>query len=683
MLGLGCQGTIEVPIDPIANLPPTCQDPGHVTLRRLNRTEYNNTVRDLLGDTTLPANEFPADPSASFDNNGDVLAASPLLVEQWEATAAKVVDAALAPPPMPIAVTHEAEALAQAMCVGGTEPPGSDYTCFGFQNTTSPTSVVMWEHDWYLDRMESLQSDGDYRLSVRVFKAGTVNAKLAVLVDGKAVVQRDVTAAKAAPETVTMNVTLARGVHRIQIRNTNTARAYERDLGVDFLKIEGPTNAPSPTREAFRAKVFSCDPAKEGVEACARKILTPFARQAYRRPVTEEDLAKLLPQVQLAISKGDDFQAGIRLAMKRVLTSADFLFKVETDVSPDTPAVHALDDHELATRLAYFLWASMPDEELMRVADEGRLNDLATLEAQARRMIEDPKAEALVESFASQWLKLRALNPASPAAEVYPSFDQALKSAMREETTLFARTFVREDKSVLELLDAKYTFLNERLAQHYGIAGVTGPDLKRVELSTNQRGGILGHGAMLTLTSAPNRTSPVRRGNWVLAQLWCDEPPPPPPNVPALPEGQSTEGKTLRQLAEIHRKDPRCASCHTSTDPIGFALETYDGVGTYRTMEGTLPIDASGELPDGRKFNGPTELAQVVKADPQFPRCVSRKLLTYAIGRELTAADDCTLDAVVEALKLKNYRLKELAVQVVKTPQFRTRRGATPVGGAP
>jgi hypothetical protein len=671
-----CEGKIDIP-DPLAALG-ACGDPGHVTMRRLNRAEYNNTMRDLLGDTTGPANNFPADPSASFDNNGEVLAMSPLLLELYESTASSVVDAALLPPPMPISHLYQAEALAAAMC---PEPPGSDYTCFGFlpgmAGAPAAPTVDIWEHDYYLDKLETFPADGDYQLTVRVYAATAgVTAKLNLLVDGKVAYQGDVLAPRSAPVLVTAKVTLAAGNHRIQIRNPNDARAYDRDLGVDSLKVEGPNNPPNPAREELRMKFFACDPVKEGDEVCARKLLGEFVHRAYRRPLTEDDLAPLVKLVALAKQQGDDFPTGVRLALKRALTSAEFLFKAELDDSPASVTPHPLTDLELATRLSYFLWASTPDDELLQTAEAGRLSDPATLELQARRMLDSPKADALVEVFASQWLKLRTLNPATPALDVYPGFDGALKSAMRDETSLFFRSFLREDHSALELLDARYTFLNERLASHYGISGVTGPAMQRVELTTPQRGGLLTQGSILTLTSVPTRTSPVKRGKWVLDQILCQEPPAPPANVPALPEGTSAAGKTLRQLAEAHRSSDSCKGCHIQMDPIGFSLEHYDGVGQWRDKDATQAIDATGDFPDGRKFDGAVELGQVLKADPRVPRCISRKVFTYAIGRELNSADTCALDLLTNGMQARGYRLKELALQVVKTNQFRQRRGA-------
>ncbi len=676
---VACEGRINVP-ESVLNAA-VCADPGHVTLRRLNRVEYNNTVRDLLGDTTSPANVFPPDPSASFDNNGDVLAMSPLLLELYESTASKIVDAALLPPASPITRQYDARSLHAAMCPGGMGPPGSDYTCFGPINSTAGTPATptldMWEHDYYLDKLEAFPADGDYVISVRVFQAGSVAAKLNVLLDGKVVHQSDVKAPRAQPVVIPVTVTVSAGNHRIQIRNVNVARAYDRDLGVDFLKVEGPTNPPNPAREALRMRTFSCDPAKDGGEAvCARKIFQEFAHRAYRRPVTDAELDTLVAMVAVAKGQGDDFQTGIRLGFKRVLTSAEFLFKAELDDLPDTVVAHPLTSVELATRLSYFLWASTPDDELLRIAEDGQLTDPAVLEAQALRLLADPKADALVDVFAAQWLKLRTLNPASPALDVFPGFDGELKTAMRDETLLFMRSFIREDRSALELLDARYTYLNERLAGHYGIPGIIGTAMQRVDLNTPQRGGLLTQASILTLTSTPNRTSPVKRGKWVLDQLLCQEPPPPPPNVPALPEGADATGKTLRQLAEAHRSNDQCAGCHVQMDPIGFSMEHYDGVGHWRDKDGTLTIDATGGLPDGRTFDGAGDLSKVLKDDARVPRCISRKMLTYAIGRELNNTNDkCALDTLTLQMSKTGHRLNALALQVVKTAQFRERRG--------
>lgn len=673
---LSCQGNIKLPPDPLA----VCADPGQVTLRRLNNVEYDNSLRDLLGDSTQPANSFPADQAVSFDNNGDALAMSPMLVELYANTAQKIVDSALAPPPTPISEQYQASMLADAMCPNGMEPPGADYTCFGYLPGTG-TAIEIWNDQYYIDHLQTVPADGDYTLSVRVYDAaGSIAAQLELDVDGKKVYLGNVTSAS--PVVVTQKVTLGAGSHRIQIINANDARSYDRDLGVDWLKVEGPTNMPSATQVAFKNAFFACDPVASGVDTCAKQILTPFARKAWRRPATDDELNQLVALVHVAQDNGDDFQTGIRLALRRVLTSADFLFKVETDASPTDMSPHPLSNFELATRLSYFLWASTPDDELLQEAEAGRLTDPVVLEAQARRMLDDQKAAALVDVFAAQWFRVRAFQLSTPSSTVFPSFTPPLRDAMTQETLLFLQSFLFEDRSALEMLDANYTYLNDILAQQYGIQGVAGSAMQKVTLTNNQRGGLLTQGSVLTVTSQPNRTSPVRRGKWVLDQILCQPPPPPPPNVPSIPSDGMVSGATLRQLTEQHRdKNSICSGCHIQMDPIGYAMEHYDGVGKWRDQDNGQPIDATGSLPSGANFDGAVQLAQTLKTDPRFARCISKKMLTYSLGRELTTADDCTVDGLTKLSQDNGYRLRELAVAVVKSPSFRNRRpgkAATP-----
>ncbi len=679
----GAGGAGNGGVDPTDELLKQCGNPGHVTLRHLNRSEYNNTVRDLLGDNTQPANEWPADPSATFDNNGDVLAVSPYQFELYEGTADRIVEAALRPPPSPVTKQLEGEALTAAMCPGGKPPPGAIYNCFEFNTGTggSPafTYTAFQENNFQVDRDEPIAADGDYKVTLRVFKAAAGAPKLDVVVDGKSVFQVAVNAPITAPDLVSFNITLATGLHHFEFQNTDNSAAanngFSRNLGLDYVRIEGPFLPPNPARDEFRAKFFSCNPAVDGQDPCARKILGDFARRAYRRPVTEADLTELLPFVSQAIAQGDDFNTGIRNAIKRVLLSPDFLFLPEIDANPESTDSHPVSPFEMASRLSYFLWASAPDAELLAAAESGALADKAEVVKQAQRLLADPKSDALVDTFGVQWLKLGKLTFQSPAVDTFPSFDGILKNAMRDETTLFFKSFLKEDKSVTEMLDAKYTFLNDRLAQHYGIGGITGSEMRRVDLTNPQRGGILTHGSFLTFTSQPNRTSPVKRGNWVLQQLLCQEPPPPPANVPPIPEGTQTAGKTIRELTEAHRANPACAACHAMMDPIGYSLEHYDGIGTWRDKDGTFAINATGKLPDGRTFDGAQQLAQTIKADPALTKCVAKKMLIYGIGRELTEGDLCTVDALATGWSATGARLKGLALEVVKTDQFRMRRG--------
>ncbi|HJT75703.1 MAG TPA: DUF1592 domain-containing protein, partial [Gemmataceae bacterium] len=504
-------------------------DPGHPTLRRLNRAEYDNTVRDLVGVPFQPAEDFPADDVGNgFDNMGDVLSLPPLLLEKYLAAAEKVVDAAF----------------------------------------------------------------GDPELRRRILVA-----------------------------------------------------------------------EPSPRVSTLEA---------------SRKVIESFARRAYRRPVTPDEVNRLCRFVRLAESQGDGFEKGIRLALEAVLVSPHFLFHVELDPQPrNALRVHAISDYELASRLSYFLWSSMPDDELFGLARQGTLHRPAVLEAQVRRMLRDPKARALVENFGDQWLEVRNLKTVAPDPGRFPDFDDALRADMLRETELFFGAVVREDRSVLDFLDADYTFLNERLARHYGIPGVQGEEFRRVLLHDGRRGGVITQASVLTVTSNPTRTSPVKRGKWILEVLLGAPPPPPPPNVPELNDKPSAvRAGTLRQRMEQHRANPSCAACHQRMDPLGFGLENYDAVGGWRVKEGDFAIDASGTLPGGQSFNGPEGLKKVLEGrSEEFCRCLGEKMLTYALGRGLESYDQCTVDRIVKALKKDNYRFSALVLEVVKSEPFQKRRG--------
>ncbi len=361
-----------------------------------------------------------------------------------------------------------------------------------------------------------------------------------------------------------------------------------------------------------------------------------------------------------------------------MLVSPHFLFRIELDPEPLNPqAIRTISDFELATRLSYFLWSSLPDDELLRLAGEGALRKEGNLAAQVRRMLKDPKSGAVVDNFFSQWLQLRNLRLINPDKNQFPTFDEALRNAMETETRLFCETFLREDRSLLELLDANFTFVNERLAKHYGIPGVQGEEFRRVTLEGGERGGLLGHASVLTVTSNPTRTSPVKRGKWVLENLLNAPPPPPPPNVPELKEGgdRKLEG-TLRQRMEQHRENPACAACHAQMDALGFGLENYDPVGAWRAREGDHDIDASGTLPGGASFKSPAELKAILKArDGEFRRCLAEKLLTYALGRGLEYYDRCTVDTIVKNVKTNHDTLTALVLEIVNSDAFQKRRG--------
>ncbi len=633
---------------------PAAVDVGRVTIRRLNRFEYDSTVRDLLGDTTQPARDFPADDYGhGFDNQGDVLSTAPLLVEKYDAAALKLVQTALAAEYRP-GFTRRLDATAMTASTGSAA--GSAWNLYS--NGTLQGEVTV-------------PSAGAYTLNVRAYEqaAGPDRAQMSLLVDGVAQgAAVNVAATSAAPQTYSRQVTLTAGTHRIgaAFLNDYYQAPDDRNLLVEWVELSRPaTGTPGGT-------LLTCDPVSGGA-ACVRSILSSFGRKAWRRPLTDLELTRLGALVTLAQTEGDDVQQGLELALHAVLLSPNFLFRVEQDVSTQP---RALDDHELAARLSYFLWGSMPDAELARAADRGTLR--AELQTQVRRMLDDPKADALATQFAGNWLWSRAVPATSPDPTLFPTLTPTLKAAMQQQTTAYFRTFYREERSALELLTGSDTFLNDDLARHYGLPLPGSSTLTRVLNVPVERRGLLGHAGVLTVTSQPNRTSPVKRGKWVMTQLLCMEPPPPPANVEAFVP-QSTPTGSLRQQFEAHRAKPECAGCHAMMDPIGFGLENYDAVGRYRTQDsGGFAIDSTGTLFDGRAFSGPTELAATLSADPKLADCMARQLFTYALGRAPEKTDRCALKNMTDAFTQNGHRLPALIEALVTSDPFTQRRGETP-----
>jgi hypothetical protein len=512
-------------------------DPGRVTLHRLNRAEYNNTVRDLLGTSLSPADEFPIDDRGSgFDNMADVLTLSPLHLSVYHAASRQLV--------------------AEAM--------------------TNPTS---------------------------------------------------------------------------------------------------------------RAKLITCDLAMG--DGCVREVLRGFAYRAWRRPVAEGELDRLLAVVGVARTQGETSEQGLSLALQAALLSPHFTFRVELDETPASATPHPLNAYELASRLSYFLWSSMPDTALLASAQAGTLTSESALREQATRLLQDPRASSLVDNFAGQWLHLRAIDTLQPNGALFPSVDAALLAAMKAETELVFRDIAFQGTPIVSLLTGSYTYLNDRLATHYGLPAVGSAEPKRVDLTGNTtRGGFLSHAGFLSLTSHPDRTSPVVRGKWVMDELLCATVPPPPPEVNLAGISMAKEqGLTQRQALEIHRQDPKCFACHQMMDPIGLGLENYDAIGTYRTMDAGSAIDAAGQLPSGESFTGAKELAATIAAKPDFARCVAKKLYTYALGRPPTEAvghlDTPTLDALVQTLQQGNFSWNELVARIVTSPTFTQRRGEPAPGVSP
>lgn len=504
-------------------------DPGRVTLHRLNRVEYNNTVRDLLGTTRSPADEFPIDDrGGGFDNLADVLTLSPLHLDSFRSAAISLIDEAM---------------------------------------------------------------------------------------------------------TVTTQ----------------------------------------------RARLVTCDLAKEGA-TCARTVLTAFAPLAWRRPVTTSELDALMKPVNLATGNGDNAEVGLKLSLQAVLLSPHFLFRVETDPAPSSLTPHALTPYEVASRLSYFLWSSMPDAELFAAAKAGNLTEGATLQAQVTRMLGSPKAQALVDNFAGQWLYTRQISEVTPDPKLFPTFDAGLRAAAKLEVETLFRDVALNGVSADKLLTADFTYANDRLAKHYGLPAVTSTTPVKVSLAGNrQRGGILSQTGFLAVTSHQDKTSPVLRGKWVMSQLLCATVMSPPANVDTSLDPER-KGGTLRQQLERHRANPTCAVCHHMMDPIGLALENYDAIGAYRAEDAGMAIDASGQLPDGRAFNGREDLAALIAADPNFPRCMAEHLYTYALGRTPDTTtrghmDPATLYNLAESFKAGGFKFKDLVAQIAASATFLNRRG--------
>ncbi|WP_224241187.1 DUF1592 domain-containing protein [Hyalangium gracile] len=436
------------------------------------------------------------------------------------------------------------------------------------------------------------------------------------------------------------------------------------------------TSALASTNAEGRARLLTCDFSGANEGPCAKQILSRFGRKAWRRPLTEEDVGRLLALVQESRAAGDAFEVALGVGLQAILTSPHFLFRVELNPAVGLPDTQPLTTFELATRLSYLLWSGPPDEALLAAAESGALREDTELERQTRRMLAEPRAAALVDNFASQWLRTRQLALTQPSPALYPTFEtRQLGPAMAQETALVFAELLQGDRSILDLVDADFTYVNAALAAHYGIPGTFDPSrFTRVTLSADShRRGILTHGSILALNATPTRNSTVKRGKWVLGRLLCQEPPPPPPSVPQLPTGPTSAG-SLRQRMEQHVSDPACSGCHVKMDPIGFALEHYDAIGAWRMMDGAFAIDARGTLPDGRSFNGAIDLASTLKQDPDLPGCVVRHLFTYALGRQPEYADEAALARLTQSFQEKGYRMRELLVQLVLSPSFRMRR---------
>lgn len=647
-------------------LVPDCskgERPGRVTVRRLNREEYNNTVRDLFGIDVRPADDFPSDEIGyGFDTIGDVLSIPPVLLDHYIDAAEVVARAVIA--------STDAEAAPIRPIEGGRLNSTGQFT-----------------------RTIDITEEGNYVLRVMAWgdQAGPDPCRMVIGVDGKPRRKAEVSNGPGAPLEYDVKLRLDRGKHEIAVAFLNDfydkaekdPKKRDRNLAVDTITLAGPVGILPATLPASHTRFFSkpIDPASDLTEQMEafKVLLKPVASRAFRRPATADELDGLAAVFFAARREGETIERAAQLTLSALLVSPSFLLRFEGDPPPGR--IRSLNDYELAARLSYFLWSSLPDDDLFRAAARGEVHTPEQLAAQAGRMLRDPKAEALVKNFAGQWLQLRGLDEVKPDPKRFPGFDADLRAAFRRETEEFFSHVVREDRSVLEFLDADYTFVNERLARHYKIADVKGPEFRRVSLDTTKRGGLLGQASILTVTSNATRTSPVKRGKWILENLFAAPPPDPPPNVPEL-DGASGEKLvgTLRQRMEKHRADPACASCHKLMDPLGFGLENYDAVGAWRDRDGDAAVDSGGELPDGRRFSGPAELRTILAArKDEFRRCLVEKLLTYGLGRGLEYYDACAVERIAAASAADGDRFSVIVAEIVKSPAFRQRESGADV----
>jgi len=686
-------GKLEADLDRSAATKP---NPGAPELHRLNRTEYANAIRDLLSLEIEPTELLPADDSsAGFDNNADALGVSPALMERYLAAASKISrmamgDATIAPGERTYAAAND---LTQNYHVEGLP--------FGTRGG------MLIRHNFPVD--------GEYTIAIELSRGGggvfagagsTKGEELEISLNGERVKLFNLAGGKEPEEDTALpglqvKVQAKAGMQTIGVTFVaknyapveDTLQPYMRSMfpgavwtvapHVGSVTIKGPFKVAGVGDTVSRRQILTCQPANPQKELpCAKEIISTLARRAFRRPVTDPDLETLLTFYQAGRNKGS-FDEGIEMALRRILASPEFMFRFEHEPNVKAGETYRISDVELASRLSFFLWSSIPDDELLKLASLGKLKDPVVLEQQVRRMLADPHSKELVRNFAGQWLYLRNLQSIAPAMEVFPDFDDNLRQAFRNETELFFDSIVREDHPILDLLTADYTFVDQRLAKHYGIPDIYGSQFRRVTLpADNPRRGLLGQGSILTATSLATRTSPVLRGKWILENILGTPPPEPPPNVPALKENakpidrstETVEVPSVRQRMEEHRANEPCRSCHKMMDPIGFALENFDAVGQWRTQDGRTAVDPSGQLVDGTKIDGPAKLREALLGySDQFLRTVTEKLLTYGLGRTVEYYDQPVVRSIVRDAARDNYRFSSVILGVVKSAPFQMR----------
>jgi hypothetical protein len=680
---------LETELDALAAANP---NPGRPALHRVNRREYENAIRDLLALDVDASVLLPADDSSfGFDNVAGSLGVSPALLERYVAAAAKISRLAVGDPQID---PHQEKYVV----------PG-DYTqnehVHGLPFGTRGGMLV--EHFFPVDAEYVIRADLIER-GGRIF--GSNNGRdeqLEVTLDGRQIALFDL-AEYAVPDGVTVRMFVDAGPHLLGAAFIKKNHAPVEDVYRPFefslfepaidpdpdwtfvphlasIAVTGPFDVRGRGETPSRAQIFVCRPANGAEEEpCARQIVETLATRAFRRPVDVEQTSALMSFYELGRAKGS-FDDGIEMALRRILASPEFVFRFERDPADVAPGgIYRIDDLELASRLAFFVWSSIPDDELLRLASEDRLREPAVLRRQARRMLDDPRSAALVENFAGQWLYLRNLASKGGSVEFFPDFDDNLRQAFRTETEMFFDSIVREDRNVVDLLTADYTFVDERLARHYGIRGVYGSHFRRVQHTNEARRGLLGQASILMVTSYPNRTSPVQRGVWVLENIVGAPIPTPPPNVPELEESASHESAplTLRAQMELHTSRPFCAGCHKIMDPVGFALENFDAVGRWRDKEHGVPVDTIARLVDGREIDGATGLrTALLTYSDRFVHTVTEKLMTYALGRGLEYYDMPAVRAIVREAEEDDYRFSSILMGIVSSDAFRMRAAET------
>jgi hypothetical protein len=677
-------------------------NPGRAPVHRLNRAEYSNAVRDLLAVDIQAGSMLPVDDSGyGFDNNADVLTMSPALLERYLSTARLVSRLAvgdLSMKPTEERFTPPKDPPSQYRRVNRIERVNPELP-FGSRGGLSFSYYFPVDAE-YLIRVNLPSGAASYGENIHgdvVHYDVRMPVKAGLRTIGATFLRESARAESEAPGVRRNNQTTGRPAQmetdrlpamldvRIDGARVKLFEAPHRPgvtPDVTNVIVSGPYQVAGRGDTPSRRRIFTCRPTAAAEEMpCARKILAELSRRAFRRPVTDADVKPLLAFYEDG-RRGADFDSGIQEALQAMLVSPDFLFRAEQSPRGTAPGTaFRAGDYDLASRLSFFLWSSIPDEELLALAEHGKLRDAETRQAQVRRMLKDARSQALVGNFAGQWLQLRNLAAHKPDPELFPDFDESLRRSFQQQTELFFESIVREDRSVLDLLDADYTFLNQRLAEHYKAPMIYGSHFRRVPVNDPNRAGLLGQGSILAVTSYPNRTSVVQRGKWILENLLSSPPPPPPATVPEL-KPHSSDGKplTMRQQMEQHRDNPACSGCHARMDPIGFALENYDAIGKWRAKDGDQPIDASGTLPDGAKFEGPAGLTTLLRTTyrDDFVRTVAEKLLTYALGRGLEAEDKPVVRSIVRQAAAQNYRFSAMVAAVEESVPFQMRRTTGP-----